>query len=97
MQNNLLDLLSEGEENAKTARELLPLLGYDSIREVAAEVARLRKAGNIICCAGDSGNKGYYLPANSEDVKRFVRRTESRIKETELMLKPAIDYLQSEV
>lgn len=97
MQINLIDLLSEGEANAKTARELMRPLGCDNIREVASEVARLRKAGFIICCAGDSGTKGYFLPANSDDVQRFVRRTESRIRETEKMLRPARDYLQGEV
>ena len=93
---SLLDFLTEGEQNAKTARELAQALGYDSIREVAAEIARLRKAGTIICSVTDTATKGNFLPANSEDVKRFVRRTEFRIRETERMLKPAKDHLQSE-
>jgi len=94
---NLLDLLSEGRENAKTARELMLPLGFDNVREVAAEIARLRKAGTIICSVTDSDVKGYYLPSCRDDIIRFVRKTESRIRETEKMLQSARDFLQGEV
>ena len=93
---NLLEFLSEGEENAKTARELMPVLGYGDVRDVAADIARLRKQGAIICSVTGSDAKGYFLPANRDDVVRFVRRTESRIRETERMLQPAMDYLEGE-
>jgi len=94
---NLLDLLSEGEENAKTARELMTGLGYDNDRSVAADVAQLRKRGEIICCANDSGVKGYFLPASRSDVEKFVRRTENRLREIERMVQPARERLRGQV
>jgi len=93
---SLLDFLSEGEENAKTAQELMRVLGYESVRMVAADVARLRKQGEIICCVSDGNFRGYFLPENRADVERFVRRTENRLRETERMLQPARDYLQGQ-
>ena len=92
--NSLFAFLGEGEQNAKTARQLMQSLGYNSVREVAADIARLRKRKNIICSVTDANVKGYYLPANRSDVERFVRKTRSRIRETEKMLKPAEDFLE---
>lgn len=85
---NLIDLLSVGESNAITGKTLAKLLGW-SERDVTICVNALRKQGELIC----SGTNGFWLPADDEDIKAFVRQMNGRIADMRKATKPAEDYL----
>ena len=85
----LIDCLSTGEENAVTCTTLAKILGCNE-REITISINALRKQGAFIC----SGNNGFWLPANDEDIKYFVRQMRGRITDMEKALKPAEDYLK---
>ncbi len=91
-QNNtiLIDYLSHGEENAYTARDLARLLGWRE-RDVTRSINALRKRGTIIC----SSVNGFFLPADDADISHFVRNMKGRIKDVEMAMKPALDYLEN--
>ena len=77
-------LLHTGEENAFTARDLAKITGR-SVREITAQIAWERQAGAVILSSG----KGYFLPANSEEILHFVRAMDSRAKQIFLAAKSA--------
>lgn len=91
--SKIMDILSEGKENALTAQDISRILGYDNVRVVAAEIARLRQQGKIICSINGEHN-GYYLPESDEDIVKFVVKTERRIQEITKALQPAKNYLE---
>ena len=85
----LTDYLSVGEQNAITAKDLARLLGWNE-RDVTITVNALRKQGELICSNTQSG---FWLPADDEDIKSFVRQMNGRIKDMQKAMKPAIEYL----
>lgn len=86
----LTDYLSVGEDNAITAKDLASLLGWNE-RDITIHINALRKKGEFIC----SGANGFWLPADDEDIKGFVRQMRSRIVDMEKAMKPAVDYLKN--
>lgn len=93
MKTDLLEYLSRGQENAKTAADLQALLGYRTVRDVTKEVHRLRKAGEVIC-SSTREPFGYFLPDNNKDIERFRRQMLSRIKQIAIALKSAEKFLR---
>lgn len=92
MNSNIMDFLSTGAENAKTAKELMRLAGYTDARTVTREIHILRVKGKIIC--SDNGIiQGFYLPANDDEVLRFYMQMKSRIKQIQNAIKATEDYL----
>lgn len=87
------DLLSEGKENAISAKDLTDLLKMGSVRELQQEIARERAAGAVILSTCQDGG-GYYLPATDREVREFIRTLESRGKNTLLALRSARNYLR---
>ena len=81
-------LLNRGEENAVTARDLAAITGH-SIREITAQIARERQAGAVILSSG----KGYFLPANNEEILHFVRAMDSRARNIYLATRSAKSIL----
>ena len=79
----IINLLSEGRENAKTAKELVNLLDYRSTREISKEINSLRNAGWVILSTTENDNPGYYLPSEKSEVQHFVRAMRSRVREIE--------------
>ena len=90
----LIEYLSTGKENAKTARELCTLLGYKNTRAVTQEIARLRCEGAVICSSCREGRHGYFLPADDSDVLAFSRQMHSRSTEILRAVAPADAHLQ---
>ena len=88
----LYDLLLPGEQNAIKAGRLADLLGLKNTRDVATECARERNLGKIICSSGE----GYYLPACTNDVVRFVRQLEARARNTLAALRSAKGYIREQ-
>lgn len=93
MRIKLLDYLSRGQENAKTAAELQSLLGYHTKRDVTKEIHKLRKAGEVICSSTHEPF-GYFLPENNSDVLRFKRQMLSRIKQIAIAVRSAEKLLR---
>jgi len=94
MQIKLIDLLSRGQENAKTANELQSLLGYKTVRHVTREINRLRNDGEVILSNNTGDNKGFYLPETEDEILRFVRNMYSRIREIRKAVTSAEDELK---
>ena len=72
----IYELLAEGQENARTGRELAEVLNCN-IREITQQIEAERRQGRPICAA--SGEKpGYYLPASPEELEHYCKRLKSR-------------------
>lgn len=77
------ELLSEGAENARTAKELCQQLGIleKDWRTVSKAVERERREGKPICASSNSKFPGYYKPANREELERYINRLHRRAGE----------------
>lgn len=78
-------ILGTGKENGTSARDLMRQVGASDERALRNDVARSRKAGQIIL----SGNSGYYLPGSPEEVDEFVNRLERTAKSIFVILRSA--------
>lgn len=58
----VVDYLKKGRENAIPSKVLAEACGYSSTRELQAEIARERAAGEVILSTTSNGG-GYFLPA----------------------------------
>lgn len=67
----LVALIPRGEENALPADYLTAVLGLRDARELRRLVRKARLDGNAIC----SGACGYFLPANSVELRSFITTT----------------------
>lgn len=89
----IVDLLPTGKCNAIDSQLLADLLGCKSVRELQSLIAAERAAGAVILSTCNDGG-GYYLPANDQEVREFIRTLEARGKNTLLALKSARAYLR---
>ncbi len=71
------ELLNEGEQNARTSKELARATRLE-VRDVMQLVRLERLAGKPIC----SNYKGYYLPSSENDMKKTVSRLYKQARET---------------
>lgn len=74
------ELLSEGAENARTAKDLCCQLGISEKdwRIVSKAVERERREGKPICASSNSKFPGYYKPASREELERYINRLYKR-------------------
>lgn len=70
---NLLDFLSEGQDNRITSRELEGITNLKGT-QIRAEVNRLRTEGIPIA----SDDKGYYIATTQEELTATIRNLQSR-------------------
>lgn len=75
----IYEILGEGLERAKTAREIQDLLGMTR-REVTRQVERERRDG-IPICASVADPRGYYLAATKEEMEGYCKALEHRQQE----------------
>lgn len=80
---NLLALIRDGEENARSMRELSRECGV-SCREFRRMIELARKDGAIIA----SSDAGYYIPSCDEELVEYYRRTRYRINTSIDALRP---------
>jgi len=90
---NIVDFLSTGAENARTAKELQALTGYRTQRHVTQEIHNLRVRGVTICSDNNYKCQGYLLPANINEVERCNRQMNSRIYKIQKAKKSLEDYI----
>lgn len=77
LDEQLLSLLPVGADDPITARELQQLLNLPRVRDVSLLINLLRRRGQVIC----SNGKGYYKPADKQEIRSFVRTMRSRQRE----------------
>ena len=70
------EILGQGKDNARTAKELADALKCN-VRDITAAVERERRDGAAICAS--CGNpQGYYLAADPDELDIYCRRLKSR-------------------
>lgn len=69
------ELLKTGAANAICAEDLMEITGLDK-RTVQARIEQERNDGALIC----ANAKGYYLPANWEEIRAYTQRYEKMAK-----------------
>ena len=65
--------IETGEDNAVHLSELVQLSGL-SERDTRRVIEALRRRGEVIC----SNKQGYYRPASSEELRRYLRQEQAR-------------------
>lgn len=75
----IVDLLSQGQENAVPLRHLMAITGADG-RSIREKIAAERLGGVPIL---SNNSTGYFLPRNKGERDRFVRSMRHRAKEIE--------------
>ena len=66
----IFKLLAEGEEHARTAKELAEMLNC-SRRDITKQIEKERRAGYPICSSCRSDTPGYYIPIDEKDLSLY--------------------------
>lgn len=90
MGEKILSLLRVGRENARTTEELCNITGLHK-RVLQKEIHNLREAGHLIISLSDV--KGYFLPADRNDVASFKNQMLNRAIDIFKAIKSAKEYL----
>ena len=72
------DLLGHGKAAAITGKDLAIMTGVN-LRGVTAMIERERRDGKPICAVLDGSTRGYFLPANRDELKEYLLLLGSRI------------------
>lgn len=86
---SVVDYLLPGQANAIPARQLADMMGIRSTRYLRTLVEHERRNGAVILSSTDDLYNGYYLPANQEEVDRYIAQQSARIKTSLDSLKSA--------
>lgn len=86
---DFLAVLGTGEENAVTSKQIKQSFGLTE-RELRKIVERCRRNGVYIL----SSDNGYFFPSSKEELQRFIRRENSRVKNQCITLSPMKRYLK---
>lgn len=87
------EILSKGELNAKTGKEISALLGVN-IRNIVAAVEKERREGWPIC-ASSGDRPGYFLAENQGEMERYCRSLLKRAGELHKTRRACLDILPS--
>lgn len=77
LDKQILSLLPTGADDPITAAELKKLCGVTRVRDITFAIHLLRKQGQVIL----SNGKGYFKPADKQEIRSFVRTMRSRQRE----------------
>ena len=83
-EKKLLSVIGTGEENAVTQKEITALTGLPP-RETRLILERARKAGTVIC----SSNAGRFYPADAAELRAYIKRIDSGVRNECIALAPA--------
>lgn len=86
----IYDNIGTGKENATSSKRLQQLSGL-SERDLRKTIERLRRSGYVIISAVDGG---YYKPANTAEIERFIHKERSRALSVLFTLKSARKLLK---
>lgn len=87
--NNFIDYIPRGEEHAVKLRDLVNLTGLSG-REIYKTIESLRRQGNVICAT----DAGYFRPTNKDELRRYLRRANARVRSESILLHPARKLLK---
>ena len=87
----LISILPTGKKNGIKNEDLQKILGTDK-RGVSLQIQHARNDGALIL----SGNGGYYLPANDDEIREFYNVMHARCISFLKAIKPAGDYLKKQ-
>jgi biotin operon repressor len=76
----IYEMLAEGEQNARSAKDLAKLLHCDR-RAISLMVEAERRQGKPICASCDSKTPGYYIPESKEVMQGYCNRLLHRMGE----------------
>lgn len=85
----VLAVIGTGEKAAVTSKQIKQSFGL-SERDLRKVVEKCRRSGVYIL----SSENGYFFPANRDELQRFIRRENSRIKNQRKTLLPLKRYLK---
>lgn len=92
-------LLPLGKENATPGRDLVKILGLKDLRTLSKIVEHERRAGMSIC-ASVTGERGYYLARDAEELEEYIKSLDRRIREvgkTRRRLADTLDKITGQV
>ena len=72
----IYELLAEGQENARTGKELANIL-HCTPREITARIEKERREGRPICAATGSP-PGYYIPESPDELQEYCDQLKGR-------------------
>ena len=84
IEKKLLSVIGHGEDNAITQREITKLTGIQP-RDTRLILERLRKSGVVIC----SSDHGRFFPENIEELRAYINRVQSGVRNECVALAPA--------
>lgn len=80
MLKSIMDYLLQGEEYAKSARELAYTMNCNT-RDITQMVQDERRHGAAICVSRDTEHPGYYMAETPADVETCCRQLQDRAQE----------------
>ena len=87
----IAEIIPTGRQNAVSVKSLMISTGWTE-RAVRAAVSRERISGALILSNRQNG--GYYLPANRNELREFLRSNEAQVFSTLKMLRAAREQLK---
>lgn len=75
------ELLLQGAENAIEGATLAATLGFKDRRALSKQIERERRSGQPICASVAGNSRGYYLADDPDEMQRYIRALDRRIRE----------------
>lgn len=75
------EVLLRGAENAIEGATLAAAIGFKDRRALSKEIERERRSGQPICAAVAGNSRGYYLTDDPDELQRYIRALDRRIRE----------------
>ena len=89
----ITEFLKTGKDNAVPSKVLAKMIGCRNVRDLQTLISQERQQGAVILSTSRNGG-GYYLPADAEEVREFIRTLDTRARHTFLALRSARQYLK---
>ena len=75
------EVLLTGAQNAIEGATLAVALGFKNRRALSKQIERERRSGQPICAAVSGNSRGYYLADDPDELQRYIRALDRRIRE----------------
>lgn len=79
--SQVANVLLFGAENAVEGSTLAAVLGFKDRRALSKQIERERRSGRPICAAVAGNKRGYYLADDPDELQRYIRALDRRIRE----------------
>lgn len=77
----VVDVLPVGAGRAVRGQTLAALLGFGDVRQLSKQIERERRGGVPICAAVSGDSRGYYLASSPDELQRYIRALDRRLRE----------------